>query len=106
MKLISGAPDPQHAATDKTWRKASDTLGFSWDKWTNNIFEVWGKHRHLLAHGWLWLTEESEPQEFFTDHARLGCAFLTLVAAYCGYDGPIMAEPFKNRILVIRDLKD
>jgi hypothetical protein len=105
MKLIAGARDPKNAATDKTWRKASDSLGFSWDKWTKDVFEVWGKHRHLLGHGWLWLTEELDPHEFFTDHARLGCAFITFVAAYCGYEGPIMADPFKNRIIRIRDIK-
>jgi hypothetical protein len=105
MKLIAGAHDPRNAATDKTWRTASDTLEFSWNRWTKEIFEVWGKHRHLLAHGWLWLTEQSDAQEFFTDQARLGCAFLTFVAAYCGYDGPIMADPFKNRIITIRDIK-
>jgi hypothetical protein len=105
MKLIGKARDPQHAATDKTWHAANDALGFSWDKWTKDIFAVWGKHRHLLAHGWLWLTEESDAQEFFTDHARLGCAFLTFVAAYCGYEGPIMADPFKNRIITISEIK-
>jgi len=105
MKLIAGADDPKKAATDKTWRTASDTLNFSWDGWTKNIFEVWGKHRHLLAHGWLWLTEELDAQEFFTDHAQLGCAFLIVFAAYCGYDGPILADPFKNRIITIRDIK-
>ena len=106
MKLIAGADDPKKAATDKTWRTASDTLNFSWDGWTKNIFEVWGKHRHLLAHGWLWLTEELDAQEFFTDHAQLGCAFLIVFAAYCGYDGPIMANPFRNRVITIRDIKD
>lgn len=105
MKLIAVARDPKNAATDQTWRKASDSLGFSWDKWTKDVFEVWGKHRHLLGHGWLWLGEELDPQEFFTDHARLGCAFLTFVAAYCGYEGPIMADPFRNRIIRIRDIK-
>ncbi len=105
MKLIAQARDPNNAATDKTWRRASDTLGFVWDRWTREVFEVWGKHRHLLAHGWLWLGEELDAQEFFTDNARLGCAFITFVAAYCGYDGPIMADPFKNRIITIRDIK-
>ena len=106
MKLIAEARDPEHAATDKTWRKANDVLGFSWDKWTSGILEVWGKHRHLLAHGWLWLTEELDAQEFFTDHARLGCAFLTFVAAYCGYDGPIMADPFNNRMINIAEIRN
>jgi hypothetical protein len=105
MKLIAQASDPKNAATDKTWHKASDTLGLSWDRWTKDLFEVWGRHRHLLGHGWLWLGEELDVQEFFTDHARLGCAFLTFVAAYCGYDGPIMADPFKNRIITIADIK-
>jgi hypothetical protein len=104
MKLIAQARDPKNAATDKTWRKASDTLGFSWDRWTRAVFETWGKHRHLLAHGWLWIGEELDAQEFFTDHARLGCAFLTFVAAYCGYEGPILADPFQNKMVIIRDL--
>ena len=106
MKLIAGARDPKNAATDKTWKEASDKLGFSWDRWTKDIFETWGRHRHLLAHGWLWLGEELNAQEFFTDHAQLGCAFLTFVAAYCGYDGPILADPFGNKIITIRDIKE
>jgi hypothetical protein len=105
MKLIGKARDPEHAATNKTWRDASDALGFCWDKWTKSVFEVWSKHRHLLAHGWLWMGEEMDSQEFFIDHARLGCAFLTFAAAYCGYEGPIMADPFKNRILTISQIK-
>ena len=105
MKLIAGADDPKTAATDKIWRAASDTLNFSWDRWTKDVFEVWGKHRHLLAHGWLWLTEELDAQEFFTDQARLGCAFLTFVAAYCGYHGPIIADPFKNKVVTIASLR-
>jgi hypothetical protein len=106
MKLIAGAYDRKETATDKTWRRASETLKFSWDRWTKRVFEIWGKHRHRLAHGWLWLTEEANAEEFFTDHAELGCAFLTFVAAYCGYEGPIMADPFKNRIITIRDIKN
>jgi hypothetical protein len=105
MKLIAGTRNPKKAATDKIWRKASDKLGFAWDRWTKNVFEVWGKHRHLLAHGWLWLGEEIDAKEFFTDHSQLGCAFLTFVAAYCGYEGPIIANPFENRIITIRDIK-
>jgi hypothetical protein len=105
-KCIAGARNPKKAATRKMWKRANAKLGFSWDRWTKNVFEVWGKHRHLLTHGWLWLGEELESEEFFTDHARLGCAFLTLVAAYCGYEGPIMADRFKNRIITIRDIKD
>lgn len=105
MKLIVGADPSAKPATDKTWRKASDIVGFSWDRWTSDVFKVWGKHRHLLAHGWLWVGEELEGDEFFVDHARLGCAFLTFVAAYCGYDGPILADPFENRIITIHDIK-
>ena len=105
MKLIAEARDPESAATDRTWHEANDALGLSWDAWTKDVFEVWGKHRHLLSHGWLWLGEELDAKEFFTDHVRLGCAFLTFVAAYCGYEGPIMADPFKNRILTISELK-
>ncbi len=106
MKLIAGAGDPsEKPATDKTWRKASDTLGLSWERWTTDVFKTWGKHRHLLAHGWLWLGEDLEGDEFFVDHARLGCAFVTFVAAYCGYEGPVLADPFENRIITIRDIK-
>jgi hypothetical protein len=105
-KLIAGARSPKKAATRKMWKRASAKLGFSWDRWTKDVFEVWGKHRHLLAHGWLWLGEEIDAKEFFTDHSQLGCAFLTFVAAYCGYEGPIIANPFENRIITVRDIKD
>jgi hypothetical protein len=105
-KLIAGARNPKKAATEEMWKRASATLGFSWARWTKGVFETWGKHRHLLAHGWLWLGEEVGVQEFLTDSARLGCAFLTFVAAYCHYEGPIMADPFRNRIITIRDIKE
>lgn len=52
LKLIAEARDPEHAATDKTWQKANDVLGFSWDKWTSGIFEVWGK-ASSFARSWL-----------------------------------------------------
>jgi hypothetical protein len=104
-KLVAGARNPKKAATEKTWKKASARLGFSWDRWTKHVFEVWGKHRHLLAHGWLWLGEELNAQEFFTDRSRLGCAFLTFVAAYCGYEGPILADPFENRVMNIAEIR-
>jgi len=104
-KLIAGARNPKKAATGKMWKRASAKLGFSWDRWTKGVFETWGKHRHLLAHGWLWLAEELDVKEFFTDQARLGCAFLTFVASFSGYEGPILANPFENRIIVISEIK-
>ncbi|MDB6149617.1 MAG: hypothetical protein JWQ44_1065, partial [Chthoniobacter sp.] len=69
------------------------------------VFELWCKHRHLLRHGWLGLEKEGDVEQFYSDYPRLGCSFLTFVATYCGYDGPILAEPFKRRMSVIRDLK-
>jgi len=38
--------------------------------------------------------------------ATIGCAFLTFVAAYCGYHGPIMADPFSNRIINIAEISN
>jgi hypothetical protein len=106
MKLVAGVETPKaKAKTDLTWRKANDVLGFCWDKWTSDVFALWGKHRHMLAHGWLSDDAGSSIKDFFPDHAQLGCAFNTVAAAYCGYEGPILADPFEDRVLTISDIK-
>ena len=101
MKLIAG----EDLGTSRTWRRASDRVGFSWERWTSRIFELWGQHRHDLSHGRLWIPEDAPVNQFFTDYPRLGCAFMTVVAAFCGYEGQIMADPFTSSTEVIRELK-
>lgn len=101
MKLIAGAD----LGTSATWRRASDRIGLNWDRWTSGIFELWGQHRHDLSHGRLWIPEDAPIDQFFTDYPRLGCAFMTVIAAFCGYEGPVIADPFSSRAVVIRELK-
>lgn len=105
LQLIAGmANDDKFPKTDRLWRKASDKLGLSWDRWTSGIFEIRGKYRNMLAHGRLWIPEERSIEDF-GDYARLGCAFMTIIAARCGYEGPVLADPFESRKVVIRDIK-
>lgn len=106
LQLIAGAADgSKRLKTNSLWRKASDQLGLSWDKWTEGIFEMRGKYRDTLAHGRLWIPEERPIDQHFTDYARLGCAFMTLIAARWGYDGPMIADPLEPRKVIIRDIK-
>lgn len=66
MKLIAGFNDPKEKpATDRTWRAAAKAVGLAWDEWMKSVFELWGKHRHLLSHGWLWVEEDKPAADFF-----------------------------------------
>lgn len=106
LQLIAGAADgSKWLKTNSLWRKASEQLGLSWDRWTEDIFEMRGKYRDTLAHGRLWMPEEHPIDQHFTDYARLGCAFMTLIAARCGYDGPIIADPLEPRKVIIGEIK-
>lgn len=100
MKLVAGAD----LGTRDTWRRASDNLGFSWERWTDGIFELWGRHRHDLSHGQLWIPECSAAQEFFMAYPRLGGAFMTVVAAFCGYRGQMSADVLASRTVTISEL--
>lgn len=103
-KLVCGLQPDDKPATDKTWRKASDTLGLSWESWTRDIFELWGKYRHKLSHGWLWLDEVVDTQVFYKDYPRLVCAFNLLVACLCGFRGRVLAYPYSSEIINITEI--
>jgi hypothetical protein len=106
VEVIAGVDNKiKRLATDKLWRRANDTLGFSWESWLKGIFALRGKYRHDLSHGRLWLPEERDFAEDMGDYARLGCAFMTLIAARCGYEGPLMADPYQRRKVIIRSLR-
>jgi len=102
-KLITDSDPSDNPATAATWKLANDLLGLSWDKWMVSIFELWGKHRHRLSHGWLWVEDESEPNDFFSDYPKLGCAFHLMAARLCGYSGCVMSNPFENKMTRIAD---
>jgi hypothetical protein len=103
IKLIAGyRSHNEDAPTTKAWAKAHAALGLPWDKDANPLFnELFGKHRHVLAHGWLWRDETTPVGEIFEDLAGLGMGFIFLVAAYCGYRGPILVDPYRNKMTVI-----
>ena len=105
-KLVAGVEPDDKPATDKTWKAAGVSLGISWEKWMSDVFELWGKYRHTLSHGWLWVGDVMEPQVFFADFPKLGSSFLVMVARVCGYAGPILVDPFSSRILQIQDIMD
>jgi hypothetical protein len=105
-KLVADVKVSEKLATDKTWKKASEVLGISWDGWTNDVFTLWGKYRHTLSHGWLWLGEAIDPRVYFADYPKLGCSFTLMVACLCGYRGPILTDPFQGTIINIPDIMD
>ena len=52
----------------------------------------------------LWLPEQAPVGRFFADYPRLGCAFMILLAALCGYQGPIVANPFESQEITIASI--
>jgi len=104
-QLVIEVADGKRLDTDKLWKAGAKRLGLSWERWAKEIFELRGKYRHHLSHGRLWLHEDGGFEEM-DDYARLGCAFMLLVAAYCGYDGPVLADPYQPRKAVISELKE
>jgi len=105
-KLVTDSEPTDKLSTNMTWKNANYALGLSWEKWTHSIFELWGKYRHKLSHGWLWIDEESKSNTFFTDYPVLGCAFHLMAARLCGYNGCVMRDPFKNKIINISDITE
>jgi hypothetical protein len=88
MKVIGG--DQNH--TLKEWKSAALAAGLSWEEWVSGIMEIRKKHRDNLSHGRLWILEEISNEAYFEDYPQLGCAFMTVIAAYCGYEGPIILK--------------
>jgi hypothetical protein len=106
MKVLSGKTDPkQKAGTDKTWKAGCEAAGLSWDAWGSALFELFGKYRHDLAHGWLWLSSYDEPSTYFTDYPQLCGGLNILVAASCGYKGRILANPFRAQAVEIESIR-
>ena len=100
-KLVANAQQDAKPATSHNWKTASSKLGLKWD-WTQKVFELWGKHRHLLSHGWLWNPNEDDDTAssaaFFEDYPRLGSAFILMVARLCGYRGAILLHPLNYEV--------
>jgi hypothetical protein len=106
VKLIINHDRKSKKTAQIIWKEASDVLQITWDGWTKEIFDLWYRHRNSLAHGNLWEMEEKEEiGDYFLDYPKLGCAFMTLVAAWCGYRGPILADPFAPKATVIENIK-
>jgi len=108
MKLIAGyqmTPSSKKKAK-QIWKEANDILQLSWEHWTAEIFDLWSKYRNSLAHGWLWIPEADDVAANFTDYPRLSCAFSIIVAAWCGYEGPIVANPMEEQFTEIKRLKN
>ncbi len=91
--------------TLKEWKAAAETTGLSWDDWFYPIMELRKKHRDHLSHGRIWLLMESGPEAYFRDYPRLGCAFMTVIAATCGYQGAIITDPLRQNSSIISQLK-
>ena len=71
----------------------------------STLMEIRKKHRDSLAHGRFWEFGNESDDSYFTDYPRLGCAFMTIIAAYCGYEGPISANPIGGAVGRISKLK-
>lgn len=106
MKLLAGKTDPTKSSpTTKAWKSGCAAAGLSWDKWGNELFELYGKHRQHLAHGWLWIPSSDNPEVHFTDYPKLCGGLNTLVAAACGYEGRILTNAFRSGAVIIKSLK-
>lgn len=106
MKLLAGKTDPtKKAPTDKVWKAGCSAAGLSWEKWGDELFELYGKHRQHLAHGWLWIPSSDNPNVYFSDYPKLCGGLTTIVAAACGYDGRILTNTFKSETAIIESLK-
>jgi hypothetical protein len=68
MKLLAGASDPSSKPkTNKVWNDGCAAAGLSWENWGKELFELYGKHRQHLAHGWLWLPVANNLQDYFVN---------------------------------------
>lgn len=101
MKTIGGDLDN----SIKEWKKAAENVGIPWEGWMSTLMEIRKKHRDSLAHGRFWEFGSESDDSFFTDYPRLGCAFMAIIAAYCGYEGPISANPIGGAVGRISKLK-
>lgn len=106
MKLLAGEDDPTtKPKTNRVWKAGCAAAGLSWEKWGDELFELYGKHRQHLAHGWLWLPSGDNPQVYFADYPKLCGGLNTLVAAACGYEGRILTNAFRSGTVIIKSLK-
>ena len=109
MKLIAdGTRSRARSHRQDMAQRERCTLGFDLGKMDQWISSSLGESTGICSRmAGSWLTEESgRPGRSFrrpraTPDVRFDIAF---VAAYCGYDGPIMADPFKSRVISIRDI--
>jgi hypothetical protein len=106
IKVLAGKADPKDKSpTKKTWKEAWCAAGLNWENWGSPLFELWGKHRHHLAHGWLWHSSFEEPSAYFTDYPQLCGGLNILVAAACGYDGKILTNAYRSQVVEIQSLR-
>lgn len=101
MKVIGG----DKKDTLKEWKSAANETGLSWEGWLSNIMETRKKHRDHLSHGRFWILEEISNEAYFEDYPQLGSAFMAMIAAYCGYNGPVVTHPLNGKVANISDLK-
>lgn len=105
-KVLVGKTDPKaKSPTDKTWIAAVEAAGLSWEKWGSPLFELFGKYRHNLAHGWLWHSSFEEPSEYFSDYPQLCGGLNVLVAAACGYEGQILSNSYQAQAVEINSIR-
>ena len=103
MRIAAGMEDEENKTT-QVWKKGAEALGFNWDGWIQEIFELRPKHRDDLAHGRLWHMQEVENAAYFEHYPKLGAAFSAIFCRLCGYDGPVSDENYNE--VVIRDLME
>lgn len=103
MRIVAGMEDGANKTTE-VWKKGAEALGFNWDGWIQEIFELRPKHRHDLAHGRLWHMQEVDKEAYFKHYPKLGAAFSAIFCRFCGYDGPLSDENYNE--VIIRDLME
>lgn len=92
--------------TKDEWQEAARLSVLDWQDYLLPTMEIRKKHRDHLSHGRLWILEDASSDAYFTDYPRLGCAFMTIIAALCGYSGPIVTHPFRGDISKISDFRE
>lgn len=103
MQVVTGNADTENPpGFNQMLKSTGNVLGLS--EWVEKTLSIRKKYRNDFAHGRLWLRDEN--LEHMHDYAQLGCAFMTIIAARCGYEGPILADPFGPRQVIISALKN
>lgn len=105
LRLIAGHETNSRIPARQLWKEGIETLGFKWEGYCEEIFQLWRTHRNRLAHGGLWLPDGTPIADYLIDSPRFEGAFTTFVSAFCGHNGPVVTNRFKGEYTKIESLR-